>query len=134
MTDEKDAALCAKYPKIFSERNMSMQETCMCWGLDCGDGWYDLIDTLCCQLQSEVDQNPKQVQIIAKQVKQKYGTLRFDVGWASERIAGMVQMVEAISGRICEECGNKATVRTRGYVRNLCEPCHAESKKPKELK
>ena len=35
MTKELDEALCAKYPKIFANRNKGMQETCMCWGFEC---------------------------------------------------------------------------------------------------
>ena len=53
MRDELDNALCVKYPKIFAQRNMDMTETCMCWGFCCGDGWYDLIDTLCSLLTSK---------------------------------------------------------------------------------
>jgi hypothetical protein len=41
MRKELDDLLCQRYPLIFSERNMSMKETCMCWGFSCGDGWFD---------------------------------------------------------------------------------------------
>ena len=30
-----------------------MKETAMCWGFECGDGWYNLIDTLCVLLTSD---------------------------------------------------------------------------------
>jgi hypothetical protein len=30
-----------------------MRTTAMCWGLECGDGWYNIIDTLCGLLTSE---------------------------------------------------------------------------------
>ena len=32
-----------------------MTQTAMCWGTDCGDGWYNIIDTLCAHIQHEVD-------------------------------------------------------------------------------
>jgi hypothetical protein len=47
MRRELDEALCAKYPLIFKDRNADMRTTAMCWGLECGDGWYNIIDTLC---------------------------------------------------------------------------------------
>ena len=47
MRKELDEALCAKYPLIFKDRNADMRTTAMCWGLECGDGWYNIIDTLC---------------------------------------------------------------------------------------
>jgi len=53
MRKELDETLCAKYPLIFKDRNADMRTTAMCWGLECGDGWYNIIDTLCGLLTSE---------------------------------------------------------------------------------
>jgi len=53
MRKELDEALCAKYPLIFKDRNENMQHTAMCWGFSHGDGWYNIIDTLCGLLTSE---------------------------------------------------------------------------------
>jgi len=53
MRKDLDEALCAKYPLIFKDRNGNMQHTAMCWGFECGDGWYNIIDTLCGILSSE---------------------------------------------------------------------------------
>jgi hypothetical protein len=47
MRRELDETLCVKYPLIFKDRNADMRTTAMCWGLECGDGWYNIIDTLC---------------------------------------------------------------------------------------
>jgi hypothetical protein len=56
MRRELDEALCAKYPLIFKDRNENMQNTAMCWGFECGDGWYNIIDTLCGLLTSDYRQ------------------------------------------------------------------------------
>ena len=53
MRRELDEALCAKYPLIFKDRNADMRTTAMCWGLECGDGWYNIIDVLCGLLTSD---------------------------------------------------------------------------------
>jgi len=53
MRKELDEALCAKYPLIFRDRHENMQVTAMCWGFECGDGWYNIIDTLCGLLTSD---------------------------------------------------------------------------------
>jgi hypothetical protein len=53
MRRELDAQLCEKYPLIFKDRNADMRTTAMCWGLECGDGWYNIIDILCGKLCSE---------------------------------------------------------------------------------
>lgn len=36
-----------KYHEIFRERDFSIRESCMAWGLQCDDGWYDLIGVTC---------------------------------------------------------------------------------------
>jgi len=56
MRTELDEALCAKYPLIFKDRNADMRTTAMCWGLECGDGWYNIIDILCGLLTSDYRQ------------------------------------------------------------------------------
>ena len=56
MREELDLKLCEKYPLLFKDRNAPMTQTCMCWGFCCGDGWYDLIDTLCALLYSDYNQ------------------------------------------------------------------------------
>lgn len=56
MNKQLDQQLCATYPEIFRDRHASMDRTAMCWGFDCGDGWYALIDTLCGYLMGPVKQ------------------------------------------------------------------------------
>lgn len=55
MNQQLDEALCAKYPKLFRDRYAPMTETCMCWGFDCGDGWYNIINQLCANIQHHID-------------------------------------------------------------------------------
>jgi hypothetical protein len=182
-----DEYLCKKYPKIFADRNKPMTESCMYWGLDVGDGWFYIIDALCSNIQSWVD-NPQWVekkdlitkfkslwnrtvwnwivyplvrklphdeyqrhsehwqfkydsfeppkenpyrQVVAHQVKEKFGTLRFYYGGGgsneSERgyVRGLIQMAESISGRTCEVCGNmnKDVSSTKGWITTVCPGC-----------
>lgn len=123
MTKELDEALCAKYPKIFADRHKSMQETCMYWGFECTDQWYWLIDQLCDSIQSYTDAN-KKPQVVASQVKEKYGTLRFYYSGGDDYIAGMVWLAESMSATICEDCGStKNVTQTKGWIYTLCEEC-----------
>ena len=59
MKTELDEALVAKYPKIFKHRHAPMTHTAMCWGFECGDGWYNIIDVLCSNIQHHVDHKRK---------------------------------------------------------------------------
>lgn len=55
MKKEYDEYLCKTFPRMFANRYKPMTETCMCWGFDCGDGWYDIIRTLCGSIQSRIN-------------------------------------------------------------------------------
>jgi chaperone required for assembly of F1-ATPase len=104
MSPELQYKLYSKYPEIFADKDKSMQETAMCWGIETPDDWYDIIDTLCHALtytystSLDIDKedaerlNIKPIrfreedcyiysvecpEIIAEQVKEKYNTLRF---------------------------------------------------------
>jgi hypothetical protein len=70
MKRELDEALCAKYPLIFKDRNADMRTTAMCWGLECGDGWYNIIDVLCGLLTSDYRQAQSRYDFIKDKVDQ----------------------------------------------------------------
>ena len=136
MKEAKPSPLIKKYPKIFRQYKLPMTETCMCWGLECGDGWYGLIDTLCKLLQWDIDKNSFP-QIEATQVKEKFGTLRFYYNYADEACTddperarkqgvqdGMVRFAEYLSGSTCEKCGTNQDVKqTTGWIVTLCPTC-----------
>lgn len=125
MKKELDEELCKKYPKIFRDRHANRQTTCMCWGLECGDGWYWLIDNLCKMLMwdpttGKQNENPP----VATQVKEKFGALRFYVDHATERQYNYIEMAEFLSGSICEICGTtKEVFQTKGWRKTICKSC-----------
>ena len=121
--------LTKEYPKIFVDMYGDPMKTCMTWGLSCADGWFFLIHNLCSQVQHHIDwvnrdyfadDNPKlkptkeQIkarkgkklvpQVVALQVKEKFGTLRFYYSGGDEVIRGMFQLAESLSYFICENC------------------------------
>ena len=120
MSPDLDKKLCDKYPEIFINRHGDMMNTCMCWGLECGDGWYNLIDALCSNLQWDTDRNDAP-QIVASQVKEKYGTLRFYVEGSNERQEGQISFAEYLSGTICDVCGNPGSANEDGWLSTRCE-------------
>ena len=60
MKQELDKLLCEKYPKMMVNRNKDMKETCMCWGFDCGEGWYNILNQLMGNIQHHIDWKEKQ--------------------------------------------------------------------------
>ena len=55
MRQELDQLLCERYPKIFANRHADMKTTAMCWGFSHGDGWFNIVDTLCWFLYRKYD-------------------------------------------------------------------------------
>lgn len=75
MSPEKEKQLIENFPDIYQEYYMDMQDTCMCWGFECPDEWFDVIFKLSKELSKiSKDEN---IKIIANQVKEKFGQLRF---------------------------------------------------------
>lgn len=106
MKKENDEYLCATYPKIFRDRHANMQVTCMCWGFDVGDGWFKIIDELCKKIQDYVDSKNGAVgQIIASQVKEKFGSLRFYTQASNEDVDAMISEACHKCDHTCEVCG-----------------------------
>ncbi len=154
MTPELDQHIREKYPLIFADRcEMSI-----------GDGWFDIIDMLCANIQghiNNVEDNRKYAikwneevndpdydwelkssfvkreerpvpelvdQVVATQIKEKFGTLRFYYHGGDEYISGLEAMAEAMTSRTCEDCGCPGVARSTAknrWVRVLCEK-HAE--------
>ena len=143
MKKELQNKLFEKYPKIFRQKDLPAQQTAMCWGISCGDGWFDLIDELCGEIQNRVENinriikndfkvQPKTIVPVkreylvceATQVKEKYGGLRFYVYGGDEYIEGLISMAESLSYRICTKCGNKSKPqKDRGWIYTLCNTC-----------
>jgi hypothetical protein len=132
MKQELDQLLCERYPKMMVNRDKSMMETCMCWGFECGDGWFTILDQLMSNIQHHIDWNNKNFekgykqykqvpQVTLDQVKEKFGTLRFYYQGGDDEISGMVRMAESMSAVTCEQCGNPGTTGGQGWISTLCE-------------
>ena len=74
MNKQLELKLKSSFPILLKNMYGKTNETCMAWGIQCDDGWYDLIFNLCKELQHWCDVN--NVQLIAEQIKEKFGGLR----------------------------------------------------------
>lgn len=171
MKKEFTDKLKEKYPKILSGKY---------GGVCVGDGWFDLIDSLCRLIQGHIDntnesrhydiayndmvaaaksgdtsrinqhldflneeqrarrveeiirsEKPRKVaeeitQVVAAQIKEKFGGLRFYIDGGDDYIHGAITMAENLSYRICEECGTPGKTEGPGWYRTLCPTHHAE--------
>ncbi len=140
MNEKKMMELKEKYPIILKDLGGDPIKTCMSWdhgGISIGDGWIPLIDTLMEFLQFHTDKNGYP-QVIATQIKEKFGTLRFYSyrelnttckypKFRSDRtkdfLSGAISFAESISQTICKNCGSPGKLRFNGRARTVCNEC-----------
>jgi len=99
------------------------------FGIECDNGWFTLIDTLCNTIKNicQKSDTPK-----VHQIKEKYGGMRFYIGSMSKdtykQIHGAIMLAENMSYKICEKCGttNNVKLDESGWIRTLCEDCRNE--------
>jgi hypothetical protein len=141
---ELEHQLVSNYPNLFKQYGGDPKDTCLAFGIECGDGWYHLIDTLCGAIQSEVDWINRlwpelDFSCSAVQVKEKLGELRFYYEFfyktdlpdekmkvltgSMDRIAGMTFLAENMSETICESCGGKCELEDAPFPRAECDAC-----------
>ena len=127
MKKELTNKLYVDYKDLFSRKDLPMTQSAMMWGIECNDGWFDLINELCSKLTAL---HPN---IRADQVKEKYGTLRFYIGQEGkvpselmDKAFDLEDEYETKSAKVCEECGQPGKLRGGGWVKTLCS-CHAAS-------
>jgi len=132
-----------KFSNLYSERHLPMTQTCMCWGLACGSGWFDLLWKMSEKLEAL---NFKSLKIT--QVKEKFGTLRvyYDVSepniyfkkktaknrrrknrfWktVNYKIDQIIFEAEKSSSKTCEACGKPGKrLGKSSWSRINCEEC-----------
>ena len=118
MTPFKTKALFEKYPGLYQGRFDPPSKSSMCFGFECGDGWFDLID----RLSAEITDIDPDVRVM--QVKEKFGGLRFYVDSAPDEVYELITDAEERSFSICERCGSPGKPSDcSGWIKTLCPKC-----------
>src|SRR4029077_3168636 len=109
--------LQAQYPEILK-----------CY-IDVNDGWYDLLDGLCLQLErerleAESKMKGPKATLEINQIKEKFGMLRVYVNMSSSisnNVFDLIEQAEIASSSICEDCGAPGKiVNNKSYLRIAC--------------
>lgn len=124
MHADLEQQLIDKYPDLFKDKNKPETESLMCFGCECGDGWFQIIDAACRLITNHINGNPKFKDFRWMQIKEKYGTLRlYHLGPINNYTLGVTDMAEALSAVTCEVCGNAGKTRGGGWISTLCDAC-----------
>ena len=107
-------------------------------GIECGDGWFVIIDRLSCALEKEIElhisrgvDNTHWPRVA--QIKEKLGGLRFYVnGQISDQLRSQIlQAVDDVgeSYRTCEQCGAVGKPRDGSWKHTYCDCCEVDFEK-----
>lgn len=96
--------------------------TPIAFGFECGDGWTDLLVELCSKIQSHLKTIPEEEakNIVAVQVKEKYGTLRFYLSCEDDAISDFIRDATIKSSMTCETCGKPGKVLGESWLYCAC--------------
>lgn len=61
MDNKYDTELCGNFPELFIDRHADMKTTAMCWGFDVGNGWINILRTLCGSIQGHINWRRDQI-------------------------------------------------------------------------
>lgn len=119
MNKENSEYLTQHYPNLYKDYGGDPRHTLMAFGFEVGDGWFDLLNRLSQKLEA--------LGVVAMQVKEKFGGLRFYIDGAptdkADEIYDAIDEAEEESLTICEKCGDPGEARGGGWVRTLCDSC-----------
>lgn len=81
MKPELENKLFEKYPKIFRQKDLPPNQSCMCFGIECGDGWYKILDVLCQAIQWKVDEDNRFQKFMRKDTHFSKVFAGWKIGW-----------------------------------------------------
>ena len=139
----KDAIKC-------QNGEMNEMQTCMYFGCECGDGWFEPLKKMTQKL-AEINKIAKNYnfEFYCEQLKEKYGTLHcywnsraidlsiktdYHAQWdiLSDIVSDIINKAEKDCNHVCEFCGadggyrNENIFQTHGYISFICRKCAKE--------
>ncbi len=157
MQKQLQEALADAFPFMRRGLSMAQQEKQLgsicdlygAFGLEIGDGWYQLIQDMCREIAAAYEAEGAAADLVVDQVKEKYGTLRFYYhhkapGTEAQALgclpvsSELRQTVERIvddyeekSAHVCELCGKPGSLREDlEWMLTLCDEHYRLRKRP----
>ena len=150
MNKKLQQKLFRKYPVIFEERKLTGDITRMCDGITCGDGWYNIIEEACRQI--DLLNRWFKIKITYFQVKEKFAALRIytnrptiesNCGLTLKETKTIEILIHSITSNAlnisvhtCDVCGNyRSKSKALGpWIYAMCDDCWKKFLKEKKIK
>ena len=131
MTEALELKLVQEFPTHFRDYNGNPLETCMAFGCEHQDGWFQLFYDLNKRIAYYLEHiNPSvKPDFYWSQIKEKFGTARWYYNGGDDIISDLISYYEGITAYTCETCGEPGKLRGKGWYYTSCnEHAKAEHK------
>lgn len=128
MKPELEEKLTKQFPLLYADVGADPTVSCMAFGFECNDGWYELLHEVSSKLEliiqkyieehDDCENYPR-----AAQVKEKFGSLSFYMTHYLDEFDDPIREAEAKSMITCEYCGKIGKIRVGGWMVTLCDGC-----------
>lgn len=106
------------------EENNKIYTPIELFGVECGKGWYPLIEPIIEYIDNYNKDLPKDEHIVILQIKEKWGVLQIYTNYHTDELYEMINKAEDASWNICESCGSEKYVgNTDHYISVCCVDC-----------
>lgn len=129
MKEKLEKQLVKDFPLCFGDYRKNPMESCMAWGCECGDGWYQILHDACAKAEPIIakwlednknEEDYKEWAPRLSQVKEKYGTLRMYWSTYPDGLDEIEEEAERKSETTCETCGKEGKLRGEGWYYLSC--------------
>jgi len=106
-------------------------------GIECGDGWFDIIRAACRELEYKKNlielESEQREKVYVSQIKEKFGTLTIYAESGLDWVSEISSLAAKCSQEICEACGGPGAKVNVGsaqfpYVKTMCQECKDQRK------
>jgi hypothetical protein len=109
MNDDLTKNMYAAFPYLYRGHTKTPRDSSMCYGFECGDGWYQILYDLSKALTEYLLLHPS-LTLEVMQVKSKFGNLRFYVEGGDAITEEIIFRARQYADVICEISGETKSV------------------------
>ncbi|SAL05543.1 hypothetical protein AWB78_07557 [Caballeronia calidae] len=104
MNDALTQPLYDEFPVLYAGRIKPASDSSMCWGFQCGDGWFALLRELSMHL-TDYAREETSFHLEAVGVKAKAGYLRFELAFGTDWTEACIEAARRRARETCEATG-----------------------------
>jgi hypothetical protein len=126
MSPELEEKLVTNFPELFDRLRTNPTTNTRYYGCDVDDGWFQLVYQLCAviygYLKHERAAGREVAPVKVRQIKEKFGGLRFYSDGGGDFVRGAIELAEHLSTQTCEVTGRPGQLcrKPSGWLKTLC--------------